>query len=133
MTKFLTVPLMILAIVTVIIMGYFLYTFGYPVKVLEITNGKTGNFTIGETKESLLVRLPAEAYSPRPKPTECLTNWIEPKNMTSVQKQCLLSTDEWEIGNGIKELCPEKTDFFATLYFSSNRVARVKIRCTHPE
>lgn len=117
----------------IIVIGYWLYIYGEPIKVLELTNGKAGTFLIGETKESLLMRLPDEAFSPQPKPVECPANWIEVKTMTSIQKECLLSTDEWEVGSGIKELCPMGTDFFATLVFSGHKVERIKIRCTRPE
>ena len=136
MQKLLSVSLATVATATLaggIAIGYALYTYNEPVKVLEISSGQAGGFLIGETKESILSRLPYESFSPQPKPAECPVNWIEIKGMSSVQMNCLLKVNVWEVGSGIKELCPEKTDFFATLLFSNNKIEKVKIRCTRPE
>jgi hypothetical protein len=122
-----------LVLACVIAVGSFFHTFNQPVKMFEITNGNAGAFLIGETKESILARLPNEAFSPKPKPTECPANWIEVKTMSPTQKQCLLNTNEWDIGGGIRELCPEKTDFFATIFFAGNKASKIRIRCTRPE
>jgi hypothetical protein len=119
-----------------IAVGYLFYEYGEPVKVFEISAGAAGKFVVGETKESLLTRLPGEAYSPNspfPRPAECPGAWVEVGAMNSAQRECLLGTDEWEVGDGIKELCPERTDFHATLFFTGNKLAKVRIRCTPPE
>lgn len=136
MRKLRSISLATIAIATVaggIAAGYLLYTYNEPIKVFEISSGRAGGFLIGETKESILSRLSNESFSPKPKTAECAANWIEIEGMSSVQMNCLLKANEWEVGSGIKELCPEKTDFFATLIFSNNKIEKIKIRCTHPE
>ena len=122
----------VVALGAVLFVAYRTYRFGQPVREFQVSSGVAGPFKVGETKQSLLARLPAQSYSPRPKPAACPANWIEPKVMSAIQKQYLLSTDQWVTG-GVKELCPSRTDFFATLFFSGNRVVRVAIRCTPPE
>ena len=135
MNKLLSTSLKLLGVAMLAVaiwVGYIVYSFGQPVKAFDITSGNAGSFVIGETKESLLARLPEQVYSPEPKPAACPANWIEVKVMSPTQKQCLLSTNQWE-SSGIKELCPENTDFFATLFFSGSKLVKVGIRCTHPE
>jgi hypothetical protein len=122
----------VVALAAVVFVGYQIYRFGRPVRKFDVTSGVAGPFAVGETKQSLLARLPAQSYSPWPKPVACPANWIETNAMSPDQKQCLLNADQWETG-GVKKLCPSQTDFFATLFFIENKVVRIAIRCTHPE
>lgn len=113
--------------------GYLLYSFSQPVKVVEIGNGTAGAYVIGETKESILAKFPEESYSAGPGANQCGTTWIKAKTMNAQQKQCLLGAPQWDIGSGIKSLCPERTNFFATLYFNGSTLVKVGIRCMNPE
>ncbi|WP_137885157.1 hypothetical protein [Pseudomonas sp. 2FE] len=123
----------IVILTAAIAVGYAIYDFGRPVKTLEITEDRAGSFVIGETKEFLLAKLPEQAYSPQPKPVECPVNWIEVKKMGHTQRQCLLNANEWEVGYGLRELCPEKTDLFTSLFFNDNKLVKIAVRCTKPE
>lgn len=106
---------------------------GAIVKEAQITSGNGGVFLIGETKESLLSRLPDQTYAPEPKLENCRGGWIKVKQISATEKRCLLAADIWEVGDGIESLCPERTDFFATLSFINNHVAKISVRCTRPE
>jgi hypothetical protein len=130
----LSASLKLVAITTVALIfwaGYGIYSFDQPVKAYEITSGHAGPFMIGEGKESILARLPDEFYSPHPQPVECPANWISVKDMSPIQRQCLMNASQWE--TEVQELCPEKTDSRATLFFTGNKLVKVAVRCTRPE
>ena len=97
-------------------------------------HGAAGPFEIGETKESLLARLPAEVYSPQPKPAECPKNWIEVSAMTGVERRCLLSSDSWIEGvSYTRALCPAHVDIETTLDFKDEKLLRLTQVCRRPE
>jgi hypothetical protein len=110
--------------------GYVAYSLSTPVKTVRFSNGTAGAFAIGETKETILSRLPDETFSPRPKPKECPKNWIEVSNMSATEKACLLSTDTWMEGNSsTRGACPENTDVNTELRFTNGKLSEVVTEC----
>lgn len=95
-----------------------------------VTSGTVGSYSIGSTKREIMQKNFNYAFSPRPKPAACPKNWIDIKKMTSIQRDCLLKAEEWEAGYAAPGMCKEKEDFHVTLYFSQEKLNRVKIRCT---
>lgn len=106
---------------------------GEAISDKTVTTGLVDRFYIGESKQALLARLPHEWYSPEPKPRECQGNWMAADSANKAERNCLLSSNQWQVGDGIPRLCPTRTDFFATLFFSANKVSSVRIVCTVPE
>jgi hypothetical protein len=122
-------------IVAALILALVFYCYyAIPVRYVSVTQGTTGLFQIGETKEALLSRLPEETYSPEPKPSECPRNWIEVSKATEIEKACLLSSSEWQEGDpSTRGLCPEHVDVTATLKFRGDLLVKVVTICRHPE
>ena len=121
-----------LAAAFVFFVWYALHDIGQPVKIVTVTSGWAGTYLVGESKESLLARAADQSYSPAPKPSQCQANWIKVSVATAIQRECLLRSNEWQVEDVLDELCPPKTDFFTTLFFSNNKVARIETRCTRP-
>ena len=102
-----------------------------PVRWIHINSGHAGVFDMGETRESIIARLPHESFSPQPKPPECPRNWIGVSDMTATEKNCLLSSDVWiEGASSMRSQCPY-LDMETTLRFRSNRLASVTTTCRH--
>ncbi len=124
-----------LSLLAVIVGGVTLIFFFVPfpgdtIEAKEYHFGEIESFSIGESKEDVLVNNSLQSFAPYPKPIECLKNWIDVSAMDKVQKKCLLDSNEWKIGFVRKELCPKGTDQHGTLYFSAKMLSKVKIRCT---
>jgi hypothetical protein len=114
--------------------GYVVYSFSTPLKTVHISSGQAGVFTIGETKEQILTRLPSEIFSPRPKPAKCPKNWLEVSNMNTMERACLLSSDSWVEGiSSTRSSCPEKTDINTELRFVSGKLSEVITECWRPK
>jgi hypothetical protein len=101
------------------------------VKVTEIFSGRTGPYSIGATKRELVDGMASEAYSPEPKPPECPVTWIYVP-VTENQRGCLMNVDKWNVASYGRELCPERTDWHASLHFKHEVLAKVVVRCTEP-
>ena len=120
--------------VAIVVVGYMVYSYSVPIKTIRITEGNAGAFTIGETKENILSRLPNATFSPRPKPMECPKNWIEVSTMTDTQRHCLLTTDTWTEGiSSSRSLCPEHVDVNTNLQFKEGKLIEVITECWHPQ
>jgi hypothetical protein len=101
------------------------------VKVTEISTGRTGQYSIGATKQELVDSMASEAYSPEPKPPECPVTWISAP-LTETQRGCLMKVDKWHVGGYGRDLCPERTDWHASLHFKHGVLVKVVVRCTEP-
>ena len=121
-------------VVATLVLCYTVYSYSVPMKTIRITTGKAGVFSIGETKENILSRLPNETFSPQPKPTECPINWIEVSKMTGTQRRCLLATNIWTEGiSSTSSLCPENVDVYANLQFKEGKLVEVTTECWRPQ
>ena len=107
---------------------------GETISDKEITFGSIGQYVIGDTKEEILAKSSNnEAFSPTPKPEECLENWLYVSQLNSKQKSCLMNSNEWGAGNISSRVCNGNEDFHVTLYFFSDHLSRIRIRCTLAE
>ena len=119
--------------ILLLVFMYEISTVGALFDTIDITNGKVGDLVIGETKEEIFVRLSNQSFSPRPKPTECPANWIKVSEMTSTQKNCLITTDIWQEGvSSTAYLCKQRADVNTILHFLGNKLERVTTECWHP-
>jgi hypothetical protein len=118
-------------------LAFFFYVVHYytvPIATYVATSGDVGDVTVGESKQSILVRLKQQSFAPDPKPKECPKTWIELSTMSDTQRDCLLKTDRWEEGlPSTKALCPEHVNVSATLQFKDGKLASVTTVCRHPE
>ena len=103
---------------------------GDTVSERTVTSGTLGTYSIGSTKEEIMEKNFNYAFSPSPKPAACPKNWIDIKEMTPTQRNCLFDSDEWEVGHAESGVCNDKEDFHVTLYFTQEKLNRIKIRCT---
>jgi hypothetical protein len=103
---------------------------GDTVSERTVESGTVGSYSIGNTKEEIMQKNYNFAFSPHPKPSACPKNWIYIKEITSTQRDCLLRANEWEAGYAESSICKEKEDYHVTLYFSKEKLNRIKIRCT---
>jgi hypothetical protein len=109
--------------------------FTYPLKTVHVTERVAGNFTIGETKEMILSRLPGETFSPLPKAVACRKNWLDVSTLTETERTCLLKSDTWEEGSSsTRASCPEKrVDVRTTLRFKNEKLFEVVTECWRPQ
>ena len=106
----------------------------HPDRIIDITNGTIGHYTIGETKDGILQRMPNESFSPIPKPTECPVNWIKASEMSPTQHSCLSKASTWqESSYSTKSSCPSGTWPNTKLHFSGKELHRVYIECWPPK
>ena len=137
MSRALVTVLKVLGVVVALVIlgaGYVTYSLSTPLKTVRFSNGTAGAFAIGETKETILSRLPDETFSPRPKPMECPKNWIKVANMNATEKACLLSTDTWMEGiSSTRSACPENTDVNTELRFKNGKLSEVVTECWRPK
>ncbi len=105
---------------------------GDVVRSAEFTSGAAGSYRIGDTKEALLASHVMEAIMPNV--NACSTGWVYLSSMTEPQRQCLLSSESWEVDDSnVAGLCPQHSDTWGTLSFEAGKLAKVSIRCTRPE
>jgi hypothetical protein len=103
---------------------------GDTVSEKVIASGSVGSYTIGNAKNEVVEKNTNEAFSPKPKPSECPSNWIYANKLNLILRSCLMNADEWGASSGGHQFCKENEDYHLTLYFSQDRLSRIKIRCT---
>lgn len=121
------------ALSIVLFLCYLFFVASWPgdtVSERTVASGTVGSYSIGSTKEEIIQKNFNYAFSPRPKPAECPKNWINIKEMTPTERDCLLRAEKWEAGHAAPGMCKEKEDFHVTLYFSQEKLNHINIRCT---
>jgi hypothetical protein len=106
------------------------YVLDRPYKIVRTSSGQAGAFTIGESKDEIILRARNESFSPRPKPMACPKNWIEVSKMSEAEKECLLSADAWEVGlSPVRAACPQGASVSTKLHFTNGKLSEVITEC----
>ena len=96
--------------------------------------GSKGPFTVGETKDAILVQTQYKTFIPESAGPGCSIGWIDVSQMDSHEHQCLLQAEKWSVELNVPDNpCPTNVDSRTKLEFQEKRLVGIATVCTYPE
>ena len=117
----------------ILLVGSILFIFspwpGSNAEIHEVTKGKIGSFTIGDSKINIINKNQMLKISTGIKGCK---NWLSASTKESELERCILASDIWRLSDLGFNFCPENRDWHADAYFKNNELVKLKLRCTYP-